>query len=112
MQAGLVAPEFQITTETTVVGGLNFLAKVIKGGGYGGGDSRIKLDYAPLTALAADPVALVERLNLMFFNGQMSTTTRTRLVTLVQAIASNQPENRVKSALIVTSLSPDFVIQT
>jgi len=48
----------------------------------------------------------------MFFNGQMSAATRSRLMTLLQAISSNQAENRVKSALIVTSLSPDFVIQT
>ena len=112
MNAGLVAPEFQITTETTVVGGLNFFAGVIKGGGYGGGDSRLKLNFAPLLALAADAAALIERLNLMFFNSQMSAATRGRLTTLLQAINANQPESRVKSALIVTSLSPDFVIQT
>jgi len=47
MNAGLVAPEFQITTETTVVGGLNFFASLIKGGGYGSGASRLKLDFAP-----------------------------------------------------------------
>ena len=112
MNAGLVAPEFQITTETTVVGGLNFFAGVIKGGGYGGGDARLKLNFEPLVALAADPAALIARLDLMFFNSQMSAATRGRLTTLLQAIAPNQLENRVKSALIVTSLSPDFVIQT
>ena len=31
-QAGLVAPEFQITTETTVVGGLNFFARLFNQG--------------------------------------------------------------------------------
>jgi uncharacterized protein (DUF1800 family) len=112
MQAGLVAPEFQITTESTVVGGLNFFAGVIKGGGYGGGDARLKLNFAPLAALASNPTALVDRLNLMFFNGQMSSATRTRLTTLLEAISPNQLENRVKSALIVTTVSPDFVIQT
>lgn len=109
-QAGLVAPEFQITTETTVVGGLNFFAGVIKSGGYGGGDARLKLDYAPWLALAADPAALVQRLDLVFFNGQMSATTRGRLLDMLRAIGAT--ENRVKAALILTSLAPDFVIQT
>jgi hypothetical protein len=85
---------------------------VIKGGGYGGGESRLKLNFAPLVALAGDANALIDRLSLMFFNNQMSATTRGRLATLLQNIAPNQLENRVKSALIVTSLSPDFVIQT
>ncbi|MEY4563538.1 MAG: hypothetical protein RLZZ618_2815 [Pseudomonadota bacterium] len=112
MQAGLVAPEFQITTETTVVGSLNFFASVIKNGGFGNGASRLKLDFEPLKALASDPAVLVDKLNVLFFNCQMSAVTRTRLVTLIAALPAAQTENRVKSALIVVFVSPDFVIQT
>jgi len=112
MDQGLVAPEFQITTETTLVGGLNFFARLINNEGFGNGENRLRIDYTPLQALAADPSALVAHLDLLFFNGQMSASTRQRLATMLAAIPANDPKRRVKSALIVTSLSPDHVIQT
>ncbi|MDH5264217.1 MAG: DUF1800 family protein, partial [Betaproteobacteria bacterium] len=67
--AGLVAPEFQVTTETSMVGGLNFFARLIRNGYYGRDDTRLSFDLAPLNALAADPAALADRLNLLFMNG-------------------------------------------
>lgn len=112
MDQGLVAPEFQITTETTLVGGLNFFSRVINNEGFGSGDRRLRIDYAPLQALAADPAALVRHLDLLFFNAQMSASTRTRLTTMLSALPANDTKRRVKAALIVTSLSPDHVIQT
>jgi len=112
MDQGLVAPEFQITTETTLVGGLNFFSRVINNEGFGSGDRRLRIDYGPLQALAADPAALVRHLDLMFFNAQMSASTRTRLTTMLAALPANDTKRRVKAALIVTPLSPDHVIQT
>ena len=109
--AGLVAPEFQITSETTVVGSLNFFAELLGSGGYGSGESRLVLDFAPLEALAADPAALVDRIDLLFFARGMGTTTRDRLRNLVSAMPANDKRQRVKSALLVTAMSPDYVIQ-
>jgi hypothetical protein len=113
--AGLVAPEFQITTETSVVGSLNFFAQLINSEGYGGGDNKLTLDLAPLQALANDPPALAARLNMLLYAGQMSDATRDRLTRMLAAMpggtnASNL-KRRVKAALIVTAVSPDFVIQ-
>lgn len=110
--AGLVAPEFQITTETTVVGGLNFLVGVVQGGGHGWGDGRLAFDWTTWEAAAATPATLVDRLDAVFFHLQMSATTRTRLLTLIGAIPASQAQRRVKSALILSLLSPDHVIQT
>ena len=110
--AGMVAPEFQITTETTVVGSLNFFAKLFNNGGYGGGANRLVLDEAPWRALAATPEALVDRINLLFCEGAMGTPTRTRLLTLINAISANDTRKRVRQALILTTLSPDFTVQT
>ena len=113
--AGLVAPEFQITSETTVVGSLNFFASVVFGGGYGWDASQLKLDFAPLLAAAVgDGAALIERLDLLCCDLQMSAATRTRLRTLLAALPANdswQREQRVKSALLLTLMSPDHVIQ-
>lgn len=108
---GMVAPEFQITTETTVVGSLNFFADLFNSAGYGWGDARLNLNYEPWTALAGDAVQLVDRIDLMFFCKQMTTATRDRLRTLVNAIPVADKTRRVKSALLLATMSADFVIQ-
>jgi uncharacterized protein (DUF1800 family) len=110
-QAGLVAPEFQITSETTVVGSLNFFASLFNNAGYGWDDSKLNFNYEPLMALAHDAAALVERLDLLFFCKQMSTNSKQRLTTLVGAMTPNDRTGRVKAALLLTAMSPDFVIQ-
>ncbi len=113
-QAGLSSPEFQITTETTVVGTLNFFARLIDHGGYGAwgeDDSRLALDFKPLEAIAHDPAALVERLNLLFMNRAISDLSRTTMTTAISAIDAGARSERVRAALVLTSIAPEFVIQ-
>ena len=64
--------------------------------------------------LAATPPALIDRLEALFFAQQMRPSTRTRLTRLLEALpgaSDYELSQRVKAALIVVSLSPDFVIQ-
>jgi uncharacterized protein (DUF1800 family) len=109
--AGLVSPEFQITTETTVVGGLNFFARLINEHGYGWDESRIELNYKPLEAMAGSSSALVDWVNLMFANSMMSATSRASILKAINAIAPANPTQRVKAALVLSAISPDFVVQ-
>jgi uncharacterized protein (DUF1800 family) len=113
-QAGLVSPEFQITTETTVVGSLNFFSSLFNDEGYGWGPNRLALKLDALQALAATPAPFVDRLDALLFAFQMGASTRQRLIQMVGAMSGASKgdlKNRVKAALIVTALSPDFVIQ-
>jgi uncharacterized protein (DUF1800 family) len=113
-QAGLVAPEFQITTETSIVSCFNTFASVLAEEGYGWGDqSRLSLNFTPWLALAKQPEQLVDRMNLLLCNQQMSTVTRNRLITLVKALPAKEwnIKDRIKQAFIVLAVSPDFVIQ-
>ena len=113
-KANLYSPEFQITTETTVVGSLNFFSGVINNGGYGNGDSRLSLNLLPLQTLAATPATLVDRLDALLFAYQMTAATRTRLLQMLSALpggTDSRHKARVRAALIVTAMSPDFVIQ-
>jgi endo-chitodextinase len=114
--AGLVAPEFQITTETSMVGGLNFFAALVKNGAYGSGDTKLTLDLTALNALANTPGALADRLNLLFLDGMMSDAFRANLVSTVGALppvktGSTALTDRVKAALVLVALSPEFAIQ-
>ncbi|MDR7272527.1 uncharacterized protein (DUF1800 family) [Pelomonas saccharophila] len=105
---GWVAPEFQISGETAVAGSLNFFADLFNSGGYGWPEEhRLKLDLASLAAL--DASALIDRLDLLFFNLGMSSSTRERLTALIGAVKGKT--DKVRAALIVTALCPDHVIQ-
>jgi uncharacterized protein (DUF1800 family) len=110
-QAGLVAPEFQITTETTVVGGLNFFANLIKNKSYGNGDTKLSLNVAPLEAAASNTDQLIGELNALFFNYQMSTKMQARMRKMLNGFDDADKAGRVRAALILTSLSPEFVVQ-
>jgi uncharacterized protein (DUF1800 family) len=111
-QAGLSTPEFQVTTETSMVGGLNFFYRLVKNGFYGDGDTRLALNYALLNGLATDPPKLVDQLNLQFYCGLMSDATRNVLLNALNAITgANLVRDRVRAALTLMVLSPEYVIQ-
>jgi uncharacterized protein (DUF1800 family) len=111
--AGLVAPEFQITTETSVVGALNFFGGLADRGYYGWKtDTRLTLDYTVLqTVAAASPAMLADHIDMLLFAGGMSPGTRATIVNAVGAISASKPRDRVEAALIIASMSPDYVIQ-
>jgi uncharacterized protein (DUF1800 family) len=112
---GMVAPEFQVTTETSMVGTLNFFGRLARNGSYGSGDTKLTLDLGELSALAGDPAALADRLNLLLMNGGMSAALRSNLITALAAMpktgSSSAVNDRVKAALILVAFAPDFAIQ-
>jgi uncharacterized protein (DUF1800 family) len=110
-QRGLSAPEFQVTTETTIVSTYNVFHGLVNGWDeqYG-----LKLDVAPWTALARQIEKLIDRLNLVLCHQRMGTATRERLRTMLNRIpARNEWEDRqrVNAALMLLAVSPDFVVQ-
>jgi uncharacterized protein (DUF1800 family) len=113
-QAGLVAPEFQITTDATTAGSISFLMGVIRDGGYRGGGmeaNRIVLDFAAWEALASDAALLIDRLNLLLMNNAMTTTTRTAMMRAINSIDPKLKAERTKIALSLVMIAPEFVIQ-
>jgi uncharacterized protein (DUF1800 family) len=114
--ANLVAPEFQITTETSMVGGLNFFALLLRRGYYGYDDTKLMLNLAELNGLSPWPAALADRLNVLLCAGAMSEGLRTTLVTTLASLPQHKTggdgiTDRVKAALILVAMSPDYVIQ-
>jgi uncharacterized protein (DUF1800 family) len=113
--ANLVAPEFQITTETSMVGGLNFFARLVRNGYYGNEETRLTMDLAQLAALAPRPGDLADRLNVLFFAGAMSPALRANIVTTLAALplpkTGGTVSDRVKAALLLVAMSPEYAIQ-
>jgi uncharacterized protein (DUF1800 family) len=110
-QSGLVSPEFQITTETSVVGALNFLGSAVDRAAYGWGDTQLNLDYGALQSIAFDPGRLADHINMLLMAGAMSAQTRDVIVRAVGAISASKSRDRVEAALQLAMFSPDFTIQ-
>jgi uncharacterized protein (DUF1800 family) len=109
--AGLNAPEFQSTTETTMVGGLNFFARLIRDGGYGYRENQLKLEFALFEDVASDANALIDRINLIFMNQSITPSTRTSMMRAINSIDVKSKTERIRSALLLAAIAPEFVIQ-
>jgi uncharacterized protein (DUF1800 family) len=119
--AALVSPEAQITSETSVAGYLNYMRTVVSNGvGTNTNGARdVQADYSAELALATNPDALVDRINLLLTAGKLSATTRTTIRDAVAAVTirSTAPQsdtdkrNRVYLAIYLTLASPDYILQ-
>ncbi|MDZ7921291.1 DUF1800 domain-containing protein [Rhodoferax sp.] len=130
--AGVSAPEFQIVTESSVAGYINYLQGVVRNGIHvndpdlpnnvnnskspkNGFD--IKASYNAELALAPDAKALVARLNLLLCAGQLPAALQARMVTALNATpitAASPPDkrlDRVAAAVLLTMAAPQYLVQ-
>jgi uncharacterized protein (DUF1800 family) len=108
----LAAPEFQLTTEISVAGSLNFFGRLINDEGYRrGGDDDVTMNLSSLEALANNTDSLIAQIDKLFFNYNMSDSTRTIIKKAIDTIDVNDKNYRVKAALKLTAVAPDYVIQ-
>lgn len=119
--AGMEAPEMQLVSEPSVTGYLNFMRSVIPEGL--GTNQDIQANYYKELELIATPEALVDRVKLLLYAGNMSTTLRSQIVSAVSAVplprltATNGPEvlaarkNRVYMTVYLAMASPEYLAQ-
>ncbi|OYU42995.1 MAG: hypothetical protein CFE44_20825 [Burkholderiales bacterium PBB4] len=109
-QQGLVAPEFQITNESSIAGYVNFMQRVISGAGVGD----VRADYSSSLALVADPMALLNELNLVLASNQIPPATLASLKTALDTISittATGKNNRVYAAVLLVMASPAYLAQ-
>ncbi len=121
---GLAAPELQIVHEVSVAGYLNYMRGWVTPNTV----RDVQQNYAAELALADDPAALVERMNMLLLSGQMPDGLRAQLVAAVQGraipapvlnngVVSNQAaidtakRDRTSIAVFLTLASPDYLTQ-
>ncbi len=107
--ANLVAPEFQITNEPSVISYVNYMQTLIQSGT---GD--VRANYTDILTRAADSAALVAEVNIIVAAGQLSAATVTSIRTAVDSIATTSSAlllNRVYTAILLTMASPDYLAQ-
>lgn len=107
--AGLTAPEFQITNESTVVGYANWMQTVVANG-----VGEVKADYTPWVPLATNPAGLFDALNNLLAAGQLGAATRATVTAAVGAMASATDANklnRVYATVWLVMCSPEYLAQ-
>jgi uncharacterized protein (DUF1800 family) len=109
--AGLVAPEFQITTDTTVITSANKIRSAVYQQPASGNPDAIVLDLSAQTSLASNPTALVDSLNDLLLSGQMSSSMRDIVINTVTKIPAANTLERAQTAVHLIVTSPEFVIE-
>lgn len=110
-QAGLFSPEFQITTDTTVITTANKMRGNVYQQPSGTNPDAIVLDLSPLVAVANDPNAVVDLLKNLLMAGEMSDAMRNIVVNAVTQIPAANTLERAQTAVHLLVTSPEFVIE-
>jgi uncharacterized protein (DUF1800 family) len=110
-QAGLVSPEFQITTETTIITAANFTQQLL---GAGGRNGPLRFDLTPFESPQVTTDAqLLDRVDLLLFGGAMSDGTRAILLTALAdpGFPHTSADARVMTLLWLASITPESTVQ-
>jgi uncharacterized protein (DUF1800 family) len=105
--AGLVAPEFQIANEPSVIAYVNYMAGLVPS------TADFRANYADMISFQADSAALVNEVDILL-GARLSDATKATIRAAVDAIlatGANGPTNRVYTAVTLTLASPEFLVQ-
>ena len=101
------APEFQITTESSVAGYVNFMQGAISNGVSG-----LKADYTSIRTVVSDSAALLAELNVVLAAGQLSAATLASLKSALDSISvatTAGSNNRLYAAITLVMASPEYI---
>ena len=107
--AGITAPEFQITNESSVVAWANFAQTFVENP-----PGEAITNYTAELALAGDAAALVRRVALLLAADALSADTLSRITTAVGTIAATTDSgklNRVRAAIHLVLCAPEYLVQ-
>lgn len=125
---GLVAPEMQITHETSVAGYLNYLLNISQNGVGTGSPRDIQINPTSQLALASNAAQLVDNLDLTLTGRTMPDSVKNRIVDAVSSVGIPDPVknpdgttndaainsaklNRVKLATYMIMSMPEYIVQ-
>ncbi|MCG8673085.1 MAG: DUF1800 domain-containing protein [Pseudomonadales bacterium] len=109
--AQLVAPEFQISTDTTVIGLINLMRLLtFEDEPFESFEpnGEITLDLDDEVELAEDPVALVDHCNLVFAHNSFSESYKNTMLTAINSL--DDREERARMAIFLSLISPEYAV--
>jgi len=114
--AAIVGPEFGIYDQTTALKRANFVNTMVFSNipataSTGNAPNGTSLDLSALTALAADPAALVQKLNHSYLHDGMSAQMQADILTAVTAVSPSNALLRAQTALYLVASSSQYQVQ-
>lgn len=118
--SNLMAPELQITNETTTVGYINFINQFIYERSYNfskDNDAGIKADYSQALGIAENEEALIDYLDLLLTANSLSIESRSRISEMMSHIpirAESEDKDRMTRVRLATSMvmtDPGYIVQ-
>jgi uncharacterized protein (DUF1800 family) len=110
--AGLVAPELQLTNEVSVFGYINFMQNKVERysslAKASNKDKNLGVNFSTLLQLAPDASKLVDEINLLLTASQLSTDSLTTIKTAVGKV--RDLNNRVHAAVLLVIAAPEFIV--
>jgi uncharacterized protein (DUF1800 family) len=111
-EQGLVAPEFQITTENYAIRTSNFFAYSALWSHTPNGDAeQVIVDFSEELALVNDIDDLLERLNILLMAGGITNEMREILIDMHNETANSEPSERVADLVFLIMNSPQYSVQ-
>jgi uncharacterized protein (DUF1800 family) len=110
LAAGIVSPEFEITTELTATDTANYLFEGVTNGFYTNNSSRITLDLSPFTNLWSTPDTLMTKIEVLLLGRPMSASLRSSLMSLHTLHAANASTG-IRVMLQLLTASPEFAME-
>ena len=108
--AGLVAPELQLTDASSAIGWVNWLSRTLVRPPDG-----LEYEVSDLVALVDRPEALVDEAERRLCPGRLSPTTRSTIVRVIPTITSNDPAQqsfmKVMTTFALVAASNDFLYE-
>ncbi|MEM9255819.1 MAG: DUF1800 domain-containing protein [Pseudomonadota bacterium] len=115
-EAGLTAPELQITNATSIVGYPNFITQFaleLQPQTPSPTGATFVPDYSRYAAVAGNSEALLDAMDQLLTHGTLQSESRDRIVQIVSAIGADDPEGldlRARVASILVMTSPEYIV--
>lgn len=115
---GLVAPEMQITSETSVLGFANFVAQSLESG-WGEWNATLNrpdivFDLNGWNTLSTDAAKLIDAVSTRLLGDVLAEPVRAEAITALEAMPFHSPvlkRQRIQAAILLVAVSPDFIVQ-
>ncbi len=108
---GTVGPEFAIHSTSTSVGRVNFVNKAVFGRFGEAAPNGTQLNLDACIALAANPNALLDKLNKLLLHGTMSAAMRAEILTAINAVNATDLKRRAQTAIYLVAASSQYQVQ-
>lgn len=118
LPADMVAPEMQITSETSVLSYANFVSSVLQAG-WGWWDTTssafdIQFDFSEWNSQATEPAALISAISTRLLGKSLPDDVQAEAVAAVTAMPASttqQLRQRIQAAILLVAVSPSFIVQ-